>query len=283
MDEINQNEKPYCKKCGKELPNNADFCPACGETTHKSTITYVRRDRGGIRGGQVIAILVGGFLILVSIPVLFGGGALLGLSGVLDQGNGYLGINDVDLITSTQVIVAKEMDIEDMMIDEMDGPERWAWSPEVGDFVTFRVTADSNDGKNVFIGIIRDEEAENYLMGVEYDYLSDFRVEDYRKDPYVRYRRSPGSELTGLPTDQDIWVTEVSGPGMQTLKWSPEPGNYWLVIMNEDGTPNVDVETSMAVKVPIVGNIGRGLFLGGFVAMALGVAIVYYGAVRPRA
>ncbi len=114
MDEINQNEKPYCKTCGKELPNNADFCPACGETTHKSAITYVRRDRGGIRGGQIIAILVGGFLILVSLPVLFGGGALLGVSGVFDQGNGYLGINDIDLMTSTQVIVAKEMDIEDM-------------------------------------------------------------------------------------------------------------------------------------------------------------------------
>ena len=55
-------------------------------------------------------------------------------------------------MTSTQVIVGKELDIEDMVIDEMDYNSRRFWSPTVGDFITFRVTADSNDGKDVFIG-----------------------------------------------------------------------------------------------------------------------------------
>lgn len=283
MDEKRIEEKPFCKKCGNALPDNSDFCPACGETTHKTGITYVKHDKGGIRGGQVIAILLGGFLILVSIPVLFGGGALLGVGGVLDQGNGYIGIDDVDLRTSTQVIVAKELDIEDMVIDEIDHTTRWAWNPTVGDLITFRITADSNDGKDVFIGIIDEYQASSYLNDVEYDYLTDFNMEDYRKDPYIRYRRSPGDELTTAPTDVNVWEAEISGPGTQTLTWSPEPGNYWLVIMNEDGSPDVDVETSMAVKIPIIGNIGRGLFLGGFVTLAIGVAVVYYGAVKPRA
>jgi hypothetical protein len=52
--------------------------------------------------------------------------------------------------------------------------------------------------------------------------------------------------------------------------------------MNEDGSQDVNVDTSLAVKVPILSNIGGGLFLGGFVAMAMGVAIVYFGAVKPR-
>ena len=280
MDEIITKENPYCKTCGKDLPSNADFCPACGETTHKSGITYVKPNKGGIRGGQIIAILMGGFLILISIPFLFGGGALLGVGGVFDQGDGYIGVDNVDLITSTQVIVAKELDIEDMVIDDST---RWNWNPSVGDFVTFKITADSNDGKDVFIGIVEDNHAMNYLKDVEYDYLTDFDVENYRHDPYIRYRRSSGDELTTLPTDVNIWEAEVSGPGLQTLKWSPEPGNYWLVIMNEDGSQDVNVETSMGAKVPIVGSIGRGMFLGGFVALAIGVAVVYYGAVKPRA
>jgi hypothetical protein len=283
MDEQITKENPYCKTCGKTLPDNSDFCPACGETTHTSGITYVKPNKGGVRGGQIIAILMGGFLILISIPFLFGGGALLGVNGVFGQGGGYIGVDDVDLMTSTQVIVGKELDIEDMVIDEMDYNSRRFWSPTVGDFITFRVTADSNDGKDVFIGIIEDDDAMNYLKDVEYDYLTDLDIDDYRKDPFISYRRSPGEELTTLPMDADIWVAEVSGPGLQTLKWSPEPGNYWLVIMNEDGTPDVDVETSMGVKIPILGNIGQGLFLGGFVALAIGVAVVYYGAVKPRA
>ena len=280
MDEIITKENPYCKTCGKDLPSNADFCPACGETTHKSGITYVKPNKGGIRGGQIIAIIMGGFLILISIPFLFGGGALLGVGGVFDQGDGYIGVDNVDLITSTQVIVAKELDIEDMVIDDST---RWNWNPSVGDFVTFKITADSNDGKDVFIGIVEDNHAMNYLKDVEYDYLTDFDVENYRHDPYIRYRRSSGDELTTLPTDVNIWEAEVSGPGLQTLRWSPEPGNYWLVIMNEDGSQDVNVETSMGAKVPIVGSIGRGMFLGGFVALAIGVAVVYYGAVKPRA
>lgn len=282
MNEKITDENPYCKNCGNTLPDNADFCPACGETTHKSGITYVKHDKGGIRGGQIIAILLGGFLILISIPILFGGGALLGVNGVFGQDGGYIGVSDVDLITSTQVIVGKEMDIEDMVIDEMDHNSRRFWSPTVGDFLTFRVTADSNDGKDVFIGIVEDDDAMNYLKDVEYDYLTDFDIDDYHVDPYIRYRRSPGNELTTLPIDADIWVAETSGPGLQTLKWSPEPGNYWLIIMNEDGSPDVDVETSMGVRIPILGNIGQGLFLGGFVALALGVAVVYYGAIKPR-
>ena len=283
MDEIITKENPYCKTCGKDLPSNADFCPACGETTHKSGITYVKPNKNGIRGGQIIAIIMGGFLILISIPILFGGGAMLGVGGVFNQGDGYIGIDNVDLITSTQVIVAKELDIEDMVIDEIDDSNRWNWNPTVGDFVTFKITADSNDGKDVFIGIVEDDHAMNYLKDVEYDYLTDFDVDDYCHDHHISYRRSTGDELTTLPTDVTIWEAEVSGSGMQTLKWSPEPGNYWLVIMNEDGSQDVNVETSMGVKVPIIGSIGRGMFLGGFVALAIGVAVVYYGAVKPRA
>lgn len=282
MDEIVTKENPYCKTCGKGLPNNADFCPACGETTHKSGITYVKHNKGGIGGGQVVAILIGGFLILISVPFLFAGGALLGVNGVLDQGGGYIGIDDVDFVTSTYAIVGKELDIEDVVINN-DRRSDWVWEPSVGDFVTFKVSADSNDGKDVFIGIIEDDDAMMYLNDVEYDYLTEFNMENYRKDPYIQYRRHSGGDLTVPPTETDIWVAEVSGAGEQTLKWSPEPGNYWLVIMNEDGTPDVDVDTSLSVKVPILGNIGGGLFLGGFVAMAMGVAIVYYGAVKPRA
>jgi hypothetical protein len=279
MDE--QKENPYCKKCGNTLPDKADYCPACGETTHKTGITYVKHGNGGISGGQVVAILIGGFLILVSVPILFAGSALLGVNGVLDQGGGYIGIDDVDFVTSTYAIVGKELDIENVVIDD-DCPPNWVWEPTVGDFVTFKVTADSNEGKDVFIGIIEDDDGLMYLKDVEYDYITEFNMDDYRHDPQIQYRRHSGDELSIPPTETDIWVAEASGPGRQTLTWSPEPGNYWLVIMNEDGSPDVNVDTSLAVKVPILSNIGGGLFLGGFVAMAMGVAIVYFGAVKPR-
>ena len=282
MDEIITKETPYCKKCGKDLPKNADFCPACGETTHVSEISYIKPNRGGSSGGQIVAILLGGLLILIGVPLLASGGALFGVSNVLDQGGNFIGVDNVDLHTSTQVLVAKELDMRDLEIDYDDDIPRWVLENRLGDLVTIRISADSHDGKDVFIGIVEENDALEYLDGIEYDYLTDLQFDTF-DDPYVRYRRHPGVDLTTLPTDVNIWVDEVSGPGEQTLTWSPEAGNYWMVIMNKDASQDVDIETGMSVKVPILGNIGGGLFLGGFVSLAIGVAIVYYGAVKPRA
>jgi hypothetical protein len=282
MDQKITKENPYCKKCGNDLPSNADFCPACGETTHKSEISYIKPNKGGTSGGQVVAILLGGFLILIAIPFLAGGSALLGVNSILDQGSDYIGVDNVDMYTSTQVLVAKELDIRDLDIDNDDEIPRWVMENKLGDLVTIRISADSHDGKDVFIGIVEEADALEYLSGIEYDYINNFQMETYN-DPDISYRRHSGDEVTTLPTDLDIWVAETSGPGEQTLTWSPDTGNYWMVIMNEDASQEVDIETGFAVKVPIIGNIGGGLFFGGFVAMTLGVAIVYYGAIKPRA
>jgi hypothetical protein len=34
--------------------------------------------------------------------------------------------------------------------------------------------------------------------------------------------------------------------------------------------------------VPILSSIGRGLFLGGLVSLAFGVAVIYFGAIKSR-
>jgi predicted RNA-binding Zn-ribbon protein involved in translation (DUF1610 family) len=66
MDENKSQENQYCKSCGNEIEKDADFCPACGEQTRKSEITYVKANRGGFGAGRVIAILLGGFLMAYS-------------------------------------------------------------------------------------------------------------------------------------------------------------------------------------------------------------------------
>jgi hypothetical protein len=282
--EENNNTKnnQYCKSCGNVIDENADFCPACGQQTRKSEISYVKANRGGFGAGQVVAILLGGFLILISIPILFGGGAVMGVSGIFDQGGGFIGVNNIDFETGTQVLIAKSMDIEGLDYDDFDGPPRWLWEPTIGDLVKIKIEAESNDGKPVFIGIIRESDALEYFGDVKYDYITDFHMENPRSRPYISYRKHSGVDVTFEPADLDIWVEEMHGNGEQTLVWEPEVGDYWLVIMNEDASAGVDMETGLSVRVPILGSIGRGLFLGGLVSLAFGVAIVYFGAIRPR-
>lgn len=281
MEESNSNEKKdYCKKCGSIMPENADFCESCGAPRRQSEITYVKSRGTGHNGWKAVAIIMGGLIILTSIPFLFGGGALMGVTEWLDQGGGYIGVDNVDLSTSTQVLVGKELDI---YMSEMDYPSHWMWEPDLGDLVTVKIKAESNNGEAIFIGIADAEDAYAVFGDAAYDQVTKFRMEDFRdKYPYVEYRYHSGHALNVTPADLDIWVTEISGVGEQTLTWSPESGNYWLIIMNADGSANVDIQTGVGAKVPILGNIGRGLFVGGLVLLAVGVAIVYFGAIKPR-
>jgi ribosomal protein L37E len=280
MEESNEKEVVYCRKCGEEMSKNATFCPSCGTPKDRKEITYIKSRGSGIGFGNVVAIIVGGLFILVGISVLFAGGALMGVTGVLDQGGGFIGVDNVDIETNTQMLVAKELD---MMVDDFEGPPNWVWEPDIGDFVTIKIKADSDDDKNVFIGIVEEREAIEYLDTVEYDQISDFQMDDGRRSqPYIEYRYHPGDQLETAPIELDIWVSEVHGSGEQTLTWSPEAGRYWLVIMNQDGSPNVDVDVGFSVKIPILGNIGRGLFVGGLLVLGLGVAIIYFGVIKPR-
>jgi hypothetical protein len=281
MEESNEKDVVYCKKCGAEMSRDAVFCPSCGTSQVRKEITYIKSRGSGIGFGTVVAIIVGGLFILVGVSVLFAGGALMGVTGVLDQGGGFIGVDNIDMETSTQMLVAKEVDI---IVDDFEGPPNWVWEPDIGDLVTIKIKADSDDGKNVFIGIIEEREAIEYLGSIAYDQISDFDLDTdgRRSQPYLEYRYHPGNQLDVAPIELDIWVSQVHGSGEQTLLWSPEVGRYWLVIMNEDGSQNVDVDVGFSVKIPILGSIGRGLFMGGLVVLGLGVAIIYVGAIRPR-
>ena len=282
MDEKNKQENQYCKSCGNVIDDDVDFCPACGEQTRKGEISYVKANKGGFGAGQVVAVLLGGFLILISIPILFGGGAVMGVGDIFNQGGGFIGVDNIDFETGTQALIGKSMDIEGLDYDDFDGPPMWLWNPEIGDLLKIKIKAESNDGKPVFIGIIRERDGLEYFGDIEYDYVTDFHLENPRSRPYITYRKHSGADAAFEPEDLDFWVEEAHGYGEQTMIWEPEVGDYWLVIMNENGSAGIDVETGISVKLPILGTIGRGLFLGGLVSLAFGVAIVYFGAIKPR-
>jgi hypothetical protein len=287
MENSDEKNMIYCRKCGSTMPRYAEFCRSCGTSREVKEIKYVKVRGRGDGLGRAIAIIFGGLFILIAVPILFSGGALMGITDMFDQGGGYIGIDSVNFQTTTQLLVAKEMDIH---IDDWDSTNNWRrfpgsaaiWEPDIGDIVTIKIKADSNTGDDIFIGIIRDSDAYRIFGDVAYDQITDFEIEELGRYPHIEYRYHSGEQLTIAPTDIDVWVAQVSGSGEQTLEWSPDLGSYWLVIMNKDASANVNVETGFAVRMPILGIIGKGLFVGGLVLLAFGVVIVYFGAIRPR-
>ena len=78
---------PYCKNCGKELPERATFCPNCGAPVASAAppqVTERKEPQRKVRpvGVSIIAILEA----VVSLFTLFGGIALVGLAAFLAAG-----------------------------------------------------------------------------------------------------------------------------------------------------------------------------------------------------
>jgi len=270
----------YCKKCGKELEDGATFCPGCGASLVEGNLAYRKQGAKGWDAGRVIAVVFGGLMILVGLPLAFAGTAVMGVTSAMDDGSGYIGVSGFDFETGTQALVFKDMHVEDMVMNRIDSPAMRFWSPRAGDLLKLKFSLQSNNGKDVFIGILDEAHAINYLGAAEYEYVADFEMESpFEGHPYITYQLHSGSEITVSPQSISAWEDYEMGDDV-TLEWEPEGGDYWVVIMNADLTPGVDVETGAGVRMPFLSFIGQGILVGGIICSLIGGVIVYVGVIK---
>jgi hypothetical protein len=64
------------------------------------------------------------------------------------------------------------------------------------------------------------------------------------------YRESAGGRPTALPQDQEIWVAQSTGTGLQELTWTPEDGDWSVLVMNADASTDVAVTMAAGAEVP---------------------------------
>ena len=64
---------------------------------------------------------------------------------------------------------------------------------------------------------------------------------------------------------------------MQTLTWSPEPGDWTLVVMNSDGTTPVDADVAVGATAPAVDDVALVLLVCGLAVSGLAVALLVIG------
>ena len=273
---------PYCERCGNEIDEDAAFCSHCGTPVKAPDIVY-RRPRGPKWNvGRILAVFFGGLMILVSLGLLVGGGAVIWVQSTFSDSEGFLISREVRLQSDSFAMVLHEVDVN---ID-VDIPAN-VWTPKPGDFVTVKLVGRSNDpSKEVFMGIARDTDASGYLKSVEYDRVNIDPSWDDKSWRGVWFSVSqsnhPGVAPSQAPTSLTFWEASATGSGTQTLLWDPDAGSFWVVVMNADGSADVDLDMQLGVKIPILSTIGSGLLAGGFITLAVGGLIIYYGAFRPR-
>ena len=141
---------------------------------------------------------------------------------------------------------------------------------DLGDLNTFKVEGLNNDPVNqIFIGVAGESDIDAYLSDVEYDEITDLYIFPTRAD----YQNHPGSIMPGKPTSQFFWIESTYGTGTQTLNWELEPYRYSLLLMNEDGAADVDMNIVLGAKAPLLFIVGMGNLFGGVVALLISISM----------
>jgi len=219
--------------------------------------------------GRIILLIFGILILLGSVPLMFGGGALLWVDLALTDSEGFITTDYHTLERGSYAIVTEPADIE------FDEEWNWGWgwhrAWDLGDLVTFKVEGSNNDpSKGIFIGIAEESDWKAYLSDVEYDEITDFDL-----DPFdVDYRNHPGDSVPADPTSQTFWTESTYGTGTRTLEWELETGTYSLVLMNQEGSGGVDLDIALGAKIPLIFGVGVGFLVGGIVALVVGILMI---------
>lgn len=84
-----------------------------------------------------------------------------------------------------------------------------------------------------------------------------------------------------LPGDSDVWVASASGVGEQRISWTPESGDWTVVVMNADGGAGVAADLAVGAEAPVLGWLVVGMLVAGGLSLALAVGLLL-GAVYVR-
>jgi len=217
--------------------------------------------RGG--AGRVVLIVVGVIAALLSLPLLAGGTALVVVDQTQRDDDGFLMSPSEDFSTAAYAIVSDSADVD------FGGSERAARAI-LGDV---RIRSESD--RDVFVGIARDTDVDEYLNDVERSVVTDIG-----EDPEYRHRR--GGAPASPPGEQDFWAVSTSGSGEQTLEWEPEDGSWSVVVMNSDGSRGVASELSIGAELDAALWVGIVVLVVGALLAALAAVAITAGARRRR-
>ncbi len=159
---------------------------------------------------------------------------------------------------------------------------RWTTMPE---FVSppddIRVQGVATGSEMIFMGIAPADAVAGYLDGVVHDEITawESRADDITD---VVYTRNDGATDPAAPETEGFWVASVSGSGEQALDWTIETGEWALVIMNADGSPDVSADVRFGVaRLSALLPIGLVSLVVGLVALVGGGRLVTSVPSRP--
>ena len=211
--------------------------------------------------GKIAGLIAGSLILIIGIGLLIGGGALVGIDLGFTDDEGFLTVPPADLERDTYAVVAEAV---------FEGD--WVWWYRHPTTVRIRMTGE----RPIFLGIAERSDLEAYLADVSYSEIERIDFDDYRKDRVwtTEYADHVGSNAPTPPAEMAFWHASARGEGTQALTWEIEPGDWMLVVMNDDGSRGIEVTGTVGAETPWLLAVGIGLLAAGIVAGGIGLAII---------
>ena len=212
--------------------------------------------------------LVAGSVSVLIAAVLIAAGALALWGDAKKGDDGYLSTGTERFTTATRALQSERVDIE---IDSK------SWIAGVEDLGDTRLKVAPAGGEPVFAGIGPERDVKAYLRGVEHTVLKDIDSSPFS----ARHVEHGGARAPARPSEQDFWAASTEGSGPQALHWTPDVGDWAVVVMNADGSAGVTADVSAGAEVAFLAPLGWSLAGGGLLLLVGGVYLLRRG-VRPR-
>jgi hypothetical protein len=136
-----------------------------------------------------------------------------------------------------------------------------------------RFRAVGTDGSPVFVGLARSADVNAYLSGVHHTVTAIGPTN-------TSYDDHDGTAPSTLPTEQTIWRAKASGPGEPSITWPVENGEWTLVVMAADASPDVNVRADVGATAPALGWVWIVVLISAGVTLVLGLLLVVLAVVR---
>jgi len=213
--------------------------------------------------GRVIALIAAGLALLASVALI----AVSGVGIVLDQTQrnaaGYLMTPTRSYSTNTYALVSAGY----------RAASTSDWPVALLGVVRVRVTSI----RPVFIGIAPAHAVNAYLAAVA-------RAQGRRFDtPSSQFHTDRGGAPASPPAAETFWSAHATGAGQQTLTWTPQAGNWRVVLMNADGSAGVTGEVSIGATLPHLLTIAIAALGAGILIVILSAGALYLTIRRPAA
>jgi hypothetical protein len=205
--------------------------------------------RTGLRIGGWILASVGGLLVIAGI-------ALVVIHLTQRGSDGYYTSSTKRIAAPGYAVTAEGLHIGDLPSVATDAVGR------------VRVSARSNNGRALFVGIAPQNAVNAYLAGVARSEVTDVNGDT------ITYKTHPGRAPSGPPGSKSFWQSASSGRGQVTASWKVKGGTWTIVLMNKTAAAHISAAVSVGAKTNLVLWVGLGSLLIGLIAGGAGSAML---------